>query len=122
MSVSEPGVQETPGSGLCRQLSRLSRLQTDFIRYKKGRNYSYIKLQGVELCREETERDLPDKGRVQAEEVAEEVAEGAAGVWAEIDPVRVRAAAVSARAAGLKYHISGAHRVLLQPVRSADLQ
>jgi hypothetical protein len=118
VSVSEPGVQETPGSGLCRQLSRLSRLQTDFIRYKKGRNYSYIKLQGVELCREETERDLPDKGRVQAEEVAE----GAAGVEAEIDPVQVRAAAVSARAAGLKYRISGAHRVLLQPVRSADLQ
>ena len=57
------------------------------------------------------ERDLPGKGRVQAEEVVE--AEGAAGVWAEINRGRVRAEAVFAQAAGLKYHISGVRRVLL---------
>ena len=55
--------------------------------------------------------DRPDREGEQAGELAEQAA--GVAVWAAIDPVRVPVGTASAQAAGLKYHISGAHPVLL---------
>jgi len=69
------------------------------------------KKEGVKLCLEEMVLDRTDRVRVQAEEVVE-VVEGAAGVWAAIDPVRVPAGTASAQVAVLKAFIRGENHVL----------